>query len=141
MSNYYSPYGTLDQVYRDYGSATTYYQNVQDKINHHYTMQKQYKDDLERQRRRDAELAKLRREELQLREKLRKLEMTAAKEESKNAEPVVDKVCNICMERQISAAFSCGHTLCYCCGLEIKERQNKCPFCNQRDVEVIRLYT
>ncbi len=58
-------------------------------------------------------------------------------------QPQVDanRVCQLCFDREINAAFTCGHTSCYECGLQTLDTINCCAFCKKMDVQIIKLYT
>ncbi|CAI7871348.1 unnamed protein product [Closterium sp. NIES-54] len=52
-----------------------------------------------------------------------------------------EAVCCVCMERPRKAAFvPCGHMLCRTCAQEVRDRRGKCPLCNRKIKDVLKLY-
>ncbi|GJP78734.1 hypothetical protein CLOP_g9010, partial [Closterium sp. NIES-67] len=64
-------------------------------------------------------------------------------EEGRGGEEVepLEALCCVCMERYRKAAFvPCGHMLCRTCAQEVRDRRGKCPLCNRKIKDVLKLY-
>ena len=135
MTQYNGPYVTMDMAYADPDDANRSYKQQQvevERLREHAREQQR----LERIRKQDYDDARKRALAAELKVEELREKLNATPPDSTED----DKLCKLCFEGEINAAFSCGHTSCYTCALQTKETFDFCAFCKQKGVTVMRLY-